>query len=62
MCNHMTASHKETATLNTTSCAINIGYDYCPNFSGALVPSYCIGLDKLIVVHSYRQGKRITEL
>lgn len=65
-CNRMTASHEEKAlpeiTLNTTSSAINIGYDYYTNFNGALVPSYHIGLDKFIVVHSYRQGKRTTEL
>lgn len=62
----MTASHEEKTlpevTLNTTSSATNIGYNYYHNFSGALVPSYCIGLDKFIVVHSYRQGKRTTGL
>lgn len=65
-CNCTTAPHEERAlpevTLNTTSSAINTGDDCYPNFSGALAPSYHIGLDKFIAVHSYRQGKRTTEL
>lgn len=64
--NHMTTSHKRRAlpevVVNTISPAINIGYDYYPNFRGALVPSHHTGFHKFIVVHSYRQGKRPAEL
>lgn len=54
---------RKSLTLQITSSAINIGYDYQPNFSGVLVPSHCICLDKLFpLLRSYRQGKGTTEL
>lgn len=49
-------------TLNTTSSVINILCDYCPSFSGALIPSYYIDLKKLVEVHFCRQGTETTEL
>lgn len=62
----MSTTHKEKALpesiLNTTSSVVNILCDYCPIFSGALTPSYYIGLKKLVEVHFYRQGTRTTEL
>lgn len=62
----MNTTHKVKAlpesTLNTTSSVVNILCDYCPNFSGALIPSYYTGLSKLVEVHIYRQGTRTTEL
>lgn len=62
----VSTTHKEIilpeSTLNTTSSVINILYDYCPNFSGTLTPSYYTGLNKLVEVHFYRQGTRTTEL
>lgn len=48
--------------LNTTCSVVNILCDHCTNFSGALIPSYYIGPNKLVEAHFHRQGTRITEL